>query len=186
MKKLYAAIIMIVVVTAVGIPMSEAGVDLHVGIGLPPVVVAPAPAPVVVAEPAPYAPPPEYGVSEPPAVVVIPGTYVYSVVDPRFEIFFYHGGWWRHHNGHWFTARDYNRSWVYVRPERVPMAVINVPRDYRNRSRSSDRIEYRDLSANWNRWEREKHWDRYEERRNYSDRDDHGDRRDDRGHDHRW
>ena len=155
MNKLYTAIIMVVVVTVVGVTMSEAGVDIHVGIGVPP-------------------------------VVVIPGTYVYSIVDPRFEIFFYHGAWWRHHNGYWFTARDYNRSWVYVRPEMVPMAVVKVPHDYRNRIRSSERIEYRDLSGNWERWEREKHWDRHEEHHNYSDKDDYGDRRDDRGRDHRW
>lgn len=186
MNKLYTAIIMVVVVAVIGVTMSEAGVDIHVGIGVPPVVVVPAPTPVVVAEPAPYAPPPEYEVSAPPPVVVIPGTYVYSIVDPRFEIFFYHGAWWRHHNGYWFTARDYNRSWVYVRPERVPMAVVKVPHDYRNRIRSSERIEYRDLSGNWERWEREKHWDRHEEHHNYSDRDDYGDRRDDRGRDHRW
>ena len=186
MNKLCAAIVMVVIGTVVGANVVEAGVDINVGIGIPPIVVSPAPAPVVVAaEPAPYVPPPVYEVP-PPAVVVVPGTYVYSVADPRFEIFFYHGSWWRHHNGRWFTAREYNRPWVYVRPERVPVAVVKVPHDYRHRIQGAERIEYRDLRTNWDRWEREKRWDRHEEHRDYVDKHNRGDWHDDRGHDHRW
>jgi hypothetical protein len=35
---------------------------------------------------------------------------------------------------------DYDRSWVYVRPEIVPGSVIHVPGDYRARIRGSERI----------------------------------------------
>ncbi len=182
MNKIGIGIITVVVMTLVGINVVQAGVDINVGIGIP--------APVVVEQPAPYSPPPVYEAPAPPAVFVIPGTYVYSVPDPRFEIFFYHGTWWRHDHGRWFTARDYNRQWVYVRPERVPMAVVHVPHDYRQRIRGGQRIEHRDLQANWNRWEREKHWDRHEDHRDYRDRHDHDDRhddrRDDRDHGRRW
>jgi len=182
--KLGALFVLVAALTLAVTNMVEAGVDVHVGIFAPPVVVAPAPAPVVV-EPAPYGPPPAYVVQTPPEVVVIPGTYVYAVPDPRVEIFFYHGYWWRHHDGRWFSARDYNGSWGYVRNERVPVAVIGVPHDYRYRIRGQERIAHRDLRANWDRWERERHWDRHERHDYDAERHDRGDRHD-AEHDRRW
>lgn len=185
MNKLSISIIVIIIMSLISLNSVEAGVNIHIGIGLPI-----APAPVVVTEPAPYAPetvyreparyapPPVYEDPEPPAMVVIPGTYVYSVADPRYDIFFYHGSWWRRDHGRWFAARDYNRSWVFVRPENVPGPVIHVPGDYRYRMRGSEHIDRRDLRANWDRWEREKHWDRHDEHRDYGDRHDHEDRHD--------
>jgi hypothetical protein len=180
--KLGSLFIMVVALTLAVTGMVEAGVDVHVGIFAPPVVVAPDPAPVVV-ESEPYAPPPAYVVQAAPEVVVIPGTYVYAIPDPRVEIFFYHGYWWRHHDGRWFRAKQYNGSWGHVRNEKVPAAVVRVPHDYHHRIQGEHRIAHRDLTSNWDRWEKDRHWDK-REHYDYADRHDRGDGHD-REHDRR-
>ena len=46
--------------------------------------------------------PPLIVFSAPPAMVVIPETYVYVVPDVDVDIFFYDGWWWRPWEGRWF------------------------------------------------------------------------------------
>ena len=141
---------------------SDAGVNVNVGI---------------------FAPPLAYEVSAPPPMVVIPGTYVYAVPDDRVNMFFYHGYWWRPYEGRWYRSARYNGSWAYVRSERVPRAVIELPPDYHRHFSSGPRIAHEDMQRNWRGWERDRHWDRHddrrerhEERREHGDHGDHGER----------
>ena len=68
-----AAGILFAAFTAAPVP-AKAEVNISVGIGIPPIVL-----------------------SVPPAVVVIPGTYVYIAPDLDEDVFFYRGYWWRNH-----------------------------------------------------------------------------------------
>ncbi len=132
---------------------SNAGVNIGIGINLPPA----------------------YVVAAPPDVVEIPGTYVYAVPDPAVNILFYHGYWWRPYEGHWYRSARYDRGWAYVRSERVPRAVIDLPHDYHNHFGNGPRIAHDDLRRNWRGWERDRHWDRHEDHRDSrNDRGDHG------------
>jgi hypothetical protein len=138
----------ILLVTLIGYaPQSNAEVSVSVGIGVPvPQVVVTAPPPIVV--------------HEPPPVVVIPGTYVYFAPDVGVDIFFYHGYWYRPHNGHWYRARGYNGPWGNIEGARVPHVVRGLPPDFRHSIRQHERIRHVDLQRNWKTWEHEKHWDR--------------------------
>jgi hypothetical protein len=112
--------------------------DLHISIG--------SPSPVVI--------------HSPPAMVVIPGTYVYLVADIESDILFYHGYWYRPHRGHWFKAASYNGPWVRAVRSKVPRAILHLPPGYRKIPPGHHRIPYKHVKGNWNRWEREKHWHR--------------------------
>ena len=124
-------------------PVSSAEVSVNIGIGLP--------LPHVV-------------IHEPPAVVVIPGTYVYFVPDagPAVDIFFYHGYWYQPHEGRWYRARDYNGPWRNIRKARVPHELRGLPPDFRHAVRHHERIRHVDLKKNWRTWERKRHWDRHD------------------------
>jgi len=138
------------------VTQGDAGVNVNVGI---------------------YAPLPAFVVPGPPSVVVIPGTYVYAVPDAEVHMLFYHGYWWRPYEGRWYRSARYNGSWTYMRPERVPRAVIDLPPDYHRHLAHGDRIAHSDMQRNWKSWERDRHWDRHDERREGRD-----DRREHRDH----
>lgn len=129
---------LLLVLTA-NVPLSEAmGERVSIGINLPAVRFA-----------------------APPAVVVIPGTYVYMVPDVDVDVFFYQGYWWRPYEGRWYRSRDYNGSWGHVEPNRIPGGLRALPQDYRHRlSPQYERIPHEDVKRNWKKWEREKYWDR--------------------------
>ena len=137
---------------------SDAGVNVNVGI---------------------FAPPLAYEVPAPPPMVVIPGTYVYAVPDGGVNMLFYHGYWWRPYEGRWYRSARYNDSWAYVRSERVPRAVIELPPDYHRHFASGPRIAHEDMQRNWKSWERDRYWDRQGDRRErHEERREHGDRGD--------
>ena len=92
-----------------GIKGSEAGVQEELNVRVPPPVVLHGPHPVV----------------------VIPGTYVYMVPDIDVSILFYRGYWYRPCEGSWFRADSYNGPWVYIKPSGVPLALTELPPDYR-------------------------------------------------------
>ncbi len=96
----------------------------------------------------------------PPEVVVIPGTYVYFVPDIHENIFFYHGYWYRPYEEYWYRSKGYNGPWVYIRPAKVPSALINLPRNYRHLPPGYKHIPHRELKKNWRTWETNKYWDR--------------------------
>ena len=76
-------------------------------------------------------PPPPIPFAGPPGVVILPGTGVYVVPDVPEDIFFRSGWWWRHHGGHWYRSRYYDRGWVYYRG--YPAWHKKLPPDWRYR-----------------------------------------------------
>ena len=75
--------------------------------------------------------PPPIVVAEPPEVVMIPGSRVYFVPDPKIDVFFYSGYWWSPRGDRWYRARAYNGPWGIVKQRYVPAPVYQVPRNYR-------------------------------------------------------
>ena len=61
----------------------------------------------------------------PPLVVVQPGVQVVQGYDQ--EIFFVGGYYWVRRDGYWYRAHDYRARWYYVRPARVPAALVRLP-----------------------------------------------------------
>jgi hypothetical protein len=115
-----------------------AEVNVNIGIGVPlPSVVIPAP----------------------PSVLLIPTTYVYFVPDVEVDILFYHGYWYRPHQGHYYRATSYNGPWVGIAPSSVPSAISHVPSEFRRVPPGQQRIPHGELKKNWKTWEKEKHWD---------------------------
>ncbi|MBE0556881.1 MAG: hypothetical protein IH628_06575, partial [Proteobacteria bacterium] len=91
MKKILLGMILLSLAVFDPVP-TMAGVDIHIGISLPPPIVFPAP----------------------PAVIVLPDTNdVYVVPDIDVDIFFWDGWWWRYWEGRWYRSRYYDRRWVY-------------------------------------------------------------------------
>ena len=94
MRKSYLLVIGALLLVLTGTAtQSEAGVNVNIGINLPAIRFA-----------------------APPAVVVIPGTYVYMVPDIDVDVLFFQGYWWRPYEGHWYRSRDYKGRWRYVEP----------------------------------------------------------------------
>lgn len=109
--------------------------------------------------------PPPLVIPAPPAMMVVPGTYVYFVPDVTVDIFFYGGWWYRPYRDYWYRSRGYNGPWVHVGISRVPPVVINVPRHFRSVPPGHARIPYGQFKKNWKTWERERHWDKVRKER---------------------
>jgi len=104
-------------------------------------------------------PPPLYAPAAPPEVVPIPGTYAYFVPGIEAEIVFYHGLWYQHFRGHWYSASYYNGPWVFMPGPRVPRVLVTLPHGWRRVPPGYRPIPHAELQKHWGRWEREKHWD---------------------------
>jgi len=115
-------------------------------------------------------------ISAPPAMIVIPGTYVYYPPDVGVDIFFYHGYWYRPYRGQWFISAGYNGPWGTVAVGKVPPGLRGLPPYYRRVPPGYGRMPYSTVRANWRTWEREKYWDRHERGRGYSEGHDRGER----------
>jgi len=96
----------------------------------------------------------------PPALIVIPGTYVYYPPDVQVDIFFYHGFWYRPHRGGWYISNGYNGPWRSIGPRRVPRALIDMPPTYRRIPPGHERMPHDTVQRNWRTWEKERHWDK--------------------------
>lgn len=117
---------------------SSAGVSVGINVSLPGVVIA-----------------------SPPAMVVIPGTYVYYPPEVGVDIFFYQGYWYRPYRGGWYISSGYNGPWRLAPAGRTPYVLHRIPPDYRRITPSHyERIPYPTVRKNWSAWERERHWDR--------------------------
>ena len=116
---------------------SQARLDIHVGVSLPPLVI-----------------------SVEPELVVIPGTYVYFYPDIEVDLFFYGGYWYRPYEGNWYRCVDYSGPWVSIAYTEVPYPVIHLPTNFRTEAVYAPHIPYRELRGNWRAWERDKHWDK--------------------------
>jgi hypothetical protein len=138
-----------------------AGVNVDINIGLPGLVI-----------------------SAPPALVVIPGTYVYYPPEVDADIFFFHGYWYRPYGGGWYIANAYNGPWRGVGPRHVPRALIDVPPAYRRIPPEHERMPYGMVRQNWRTWERDRHWDSPRGERGRGERRERGEERGGRGHGH--
>ena len=144
MKKLLVGTILLTSILVSPLP-TMAGVDVGVSISLPPLVVF----------------------SAPPAMVVIPETYVYVVPDAEVEIFFYDGWWWRPWEGRWYRSRHYDSGWGYY--QRVPSFYSRVPRSWRDDYREHrwggrpwnyQPIPHQQVERNWSSWKKSNHWEK--------------------------
>jgi hypothetical protein len=111
--------------------------------------------------------PPLVVFSAPPAMVVIPETYVYVVPDVDVEIFFYDGWWWRPWEGRWYRSRHYDSGWSYY--QRVPSFYSRVPSGWRNDYRERrwggrpwnyQPIPHHQVERNWSGWKKNRHWEK--------------------------
>ena len=98
----------------------------------------------------------------PPPVVVVPGTYVYTVPDVDIDIVFYRGYWYRPYRDYWYRSIGYNGPWRHIERRLVPGVLFTLPPDYRHIPPGYKPIPYRHLRKNWRSWERERYWDRHD------------------------
>jgi hypothetical protein len=103
---------------------------------------------------------PAYSFEAPPEMVVIPGTYAYTIPDAPVDIIFYHDYWYRPYQGYWYRSRHYNGPWGFIERNWVPGFFHRLPPDYRHYHTGYDRFRYDYFSRNWRGWERNKHWNR--------------------------
>jgi hypothetical protein len=143
-KKIIFGTLLLTLVIAVPIS-TMAGVDINVNIALPP--------PIMFAVP--------------PALIVLPETYVYVVPDVDVDIFFYSGWWWRPWEGRWYRSRHYDTGWAHYRS--VPSFYRGIPsgwrNDYRDHRWGGRQWDYREipheqLQRNWSTWEKSRHWEK--------------------------
>ena len=145
MKKLLCGTILLVLAIVFPFP-TVAGVDISIGISLPP--------PIVFVEP--------------PAVIVLPDTtYVYVVPDMDVDIYFWNGWWWRPWDGRWYRSRYYDRGWAYY--QYVPRFYYDVDPGWRGYYRNQNWYGYRwnhewipnrQLQQNWKTWDNSRYWER--------------------------
>jgi hypothetical protein len=145
MKKLFFGTILLALAIVVPIP-TMAGVNIDIGISLPP--------PIVFAAP--------------PDVIVMPDTSdVYVVPDIDVALFFWNGWWWRLWEGRWYRSHYYNRGWGYY--NNVPSFYFDVDPGWRRYYRDHnwyghrwnyERIPYQRLQQNWKSWHNNRHWER--------------------------
>jgi hypothetical protein len=145
MKKLLLGTIFLVWAVVVPVP-AMAGVNINIGIALPPPIV--------------------FG--GPPAVIVLPDTDdVYVVPDIDIDLFFWNGWWWRLWEGRWYRSRYYNRAWVYY--DYIPSFYFDVDPGWRVFYREHawhghrwnyERIPDRRLRQNWRSWHTNRYWER--------------------------
>jgi hypothetical protein len=136
----------VLLMLAIAVPApAMAEVNVNVGIALPPPILFPAP----------------------PALIVLPETYVYIVPDVDDDLFFYNGWWWRPWEGRWYRSRYYGSGWVFY--QRVPFFYSRIPSGWRNdyrdhrwqgRQWNYERIPHQELQRNWRTWERDRHWEK--------------------------
>lgn len=144
MKKILlimAALVMVMGIAGEGM----AGVNVNIGIDLPPLQFRTAPDVVVVPS----------GDAD---IYMVPGTP---------GLYFYDGYWYRVHEDRWFRSRAYNGRWAYVRPEIVPGVVVGISPEYSlHLPPDYMRIRFGNFKRNWRSWERDRHWNRYDWYRN--------------------
>ena len=146
MKKLLFGTMLLALVIAVPIPtMAEVNVNIGIGFPLPP--------PIVFAAP--------------PALVVLPDTYVYVVPDIAADIFFWNGWWWRPWEGRWYRSHYYDRGWGYY--NHVPSFYFDVDPGWRRyysehswygHRWNYERIPHQRVQQNWKSWQNNRYWER--------------------------
>lgn len=127
--------------------------------------------------------PPPLVIPSPPAVYLIPGTYVYFAPDVEVDFFFYQGYWYRPHGGYWYRARHYGGPWVHIVTAKVPRVLISLPPGFRHVPAGHQRIPHGQLKKHWKVWERDRYWDSHERWEDFKEgRRERGERRKERRH----
>ncbi len=103
---------------------------------------------------------PGLGIAAPPAMMVIPGAYIYFAPDVETDLFFYRGYWYRPYRGEWYYSAEFSGPWGRVAIGNVPSPLVNLPPDYRQVPTGHERMPYGMVKKNWKRWEEERYWDR--------------------------
>ncbi|MGD0282833.1 MAG: hypothetical protein ABSB95_10770 [Dissulfurispiraceae bacterium] len=145
MNKLLLGIILLAL--AIAVPVATiAGVDIGVGISLPP----------------------PLAFTEPPAVVALPDTDdVYVAPDIAADLFFWNGWWWRPWEGRWYRSHYYDRGWGYF--NRVPGFYFDVDPGWRGfygghnwqgHPWNYERIPHERFQQNWRGWHNNGYWRR--------------------------
>ncbi len=101
---------------------------------------------------------PVLAVGPDPMMAVIPGTYVYFVVDLDGDLFFYQGYWWRVHHGRWHRAAAAGGPWKFFK--KVPHPLLNLPPGWRQLPPGHAKFKFAEVKKNWRQWEKEKRWDK--------------------------
>jgi hypothetical protein len=102
--------------------------------------------------------PPAVVVDDDPALIVIPGTYVYWL-DGQDDVYFYGGVWWREWNGRWYRSSVYSGPWVMIEFGYVPQPVTHLPGDWRQHRYDAPRVQWYDTRNHWQGWERDRYWE---------------------------
>ena len=113
----------------------DAGIDVNVNIGFPPAIMIPTV----------------------PELVLIPRTNTYIIPDIDVDIIFRNGYWYRPHKGYWYRANSYNGPWINIVPAKIPVALLELPPDYRHITQSHARIPYGQLKKKWEEKEKIKY-----------------------------
>jgi hypothetical protein len=106
-------------------------------------------------------PPPPLVIPAPPPMVVVPKTYVYFAPEVEVDVFFYHGYWYRPHQGRWYRSASYKGPWVHVVREKMPATLLRLPPDFRHLPPGHRRVTHGELKSNWRKWEKEKYWSKH-------------------------
>ena len=105
---------------------------------------------------------PDIAVAGPPAMVVVPGAYVYFAPDVETDLFFYHGYWYRPYQGGWYSSLGYNGPWGRITIGNVPPPLVSLRPGYRNLPPGYKRMPYTVVQRYWRQWEEERYWDSYQ------------------------
>jgi hypothetical protein len=145
MRKLLLGTILMALTLVASVP-ATAGVNINIGIPLPPPIVFPSP----------------------PDVIVVPDTNnVYAVPDMDVDMYFWNGWWWRLWEGRWYRSHYHNRGWGYYNS--VPRFYHDVDpgwrgyyrdRNWRGHNWDYQRVPNRQLQKNWKGWRDNRHWEK--------------------------
>jgi hypothetical protein len=123
--------------------LTQAQVEIRIGIPLPPPIV----------------------ISAPPVMVVLPDTDIYVAPDYPQDIYFYDGWWWRPWRGHWYRSLNYNSGWAYYNgvPGWYGRVYPHWRENYRNHMWAGQRwnyhpVPYGEVHKNWKSWQSNGYW----------------------------
>jgi hypothetical protein len=144
MKNILTGTILLVLMIIAPV-QAMAGVNVNIGVSLPPPIVFHAP----------------------PDVVVLPDSQdVYVVPDLDIDLFFWNGWWWRLWSGQWYWSHYYDRGWTYY--GYVPSFYSHVDPYWRGYYKNHnwygyrwdyERIPHQQLQRSWSTWHSNSYWE---------------------------